>query len=50
MTEKQLASGYSITLKNGWIVKNVSSLNEGDEITTRLYQGELISTVTNKNT
>ena len=48
--EKQLARGYSITLKNGRIVKNVSSLNEGDEITTRLYQGELISTVTNKNT
>ena len=48
--EKQLARGYSITLKNGKIVKNVSSLNEGDEITTRLYQGELISTVTNKNT
>lgn len=46
--EKQLARGYSITLKNGRIVKNVSSLNEGDEITTRLYQGELISTVTNK--
>lgn len=50
LPEKQLARGYSITLKNGRIVKNVSSLNEGDEITTRLYQGELISTVTNKNT
>lgn len=50
LPEKQLARGYSITLKNGRIVKNVSSLNEGDEITTRLFQGELISTVTNKNT
>ena len=49
LPEKQLARGYSITLKNGRIVKNVSSLNEGDEITTRLYQGELISTVTNKS-
>ncbi len=46
--EKQLARGYSMTLKNGQVVKNASLLNEGDEITTRLYKGELISTVTNK--
>lgn len=44
--EKQLARGYSITLKNGKAVKNTSLLNEGDEIITRLYHGEVISVVT----
>lgn len=47
--EKQLARGYSITLQNGRVVKDASLLNEGDEITTRLYGGELISVVTNKS-
>ena len=47
--EKQLARGYSITLKNGKAVKNTSLLNEGDEIITRLYHGEVISVVTNKS-
>ena len=46
--EKQLARGYSITLKDGKIVKDASWLNEGDEITTRLYQGELTSIVNRK--
>ncbi|WP_018666134.1 exodeoxyribonuclease VII large subunit [Bacteroides gallinarum] len=47
--EKQLSRGYSITLKDGRVVKHVSLLHEGDEITTRLYGGELISVVTNKS-
>lgn len=46
--EKQLARGYSITLKNGKVIKNASLLNEGDEIITRLYKGEVVSVVTNK--
>lgn len=47
--EKQLARGYSITLKDGRAVKHVSLLHEGDEITTRVYGGELTSVVTNKS-
>lgn len=47
--EKQLARGYSITLKNGQVVKNASLLKEGDEITTRLYKGELCSVLTYKS-
>jgi len=43
--EKQLARGYSITLKGGCVVKDASSLNEGDEITTRLKSGDVKSTV-----
>lgn len=43
--EKQLARGYSITLKDGKVVKDAALLNEGDEITTRLHQGELTSIV-----
>lgn len=46
--EKQLARGYSITLKNGQVVKNASLLKEGDEIMTRLYKGELCSVLTYK--
>ena len=37
-----------ITLKNGKAIKNASLLNEGDEIITRLYKGEVVSVVTNK--
>nr|WP_302828977.1 exodeoxyribonuclease VII large subunit [uncultured Bacteroides sp.] len=47
--EKQLARGYSITLKDGKVVKDASLLNEGDEITTRLHQGELTSIVNSKS-
>ena len=43
--EKQLARGYSITFKDGKVVKDAALLNEGDEITTRLHQGELTSIV-----
>lgn len=47
--EKQLARGYSITLKDGRVVKNASLLQEGDELTTRLYKGVLTSVLTYKS-
>lgn len=43
--DKLLARGYSITLKDGKAVKNVSRLQAGDVLTTRVYQGEITSTV-----
>lgn len=46
--EKLLARGYSITLKDGKVVKNVGLLNEGDEITTLLQKGDVISIVNRK--
>ena len=46
--EKLLARGYSITLKDGKVVKNVGLLNEGDEITTLLQIGEVTSIVNRK--
>ena len=44
--EKMLARGYSITLKDGKVVKNGDVLQLNDEIVTRLYQGEIDSIVT----
>ncbi|MDO4165505.1 MAG: exodeoxyribonuclease VII large subunit [Bacteroides sp.] len=43
--EKLLARGYSLTLKDGKVVKDASLLSEGDEITTRLQHGEVRSVV-----
>lgn len=43
--EKQLARGYSITLKDGKIVKNAEELQTDDEIVTRLQCGEVTSIV-----
>lgn len=43
--EKQLARGYSLTLKNGKVVKRAEELQAGDEITTRLQKGEVRSMV-----
>ena len=45
MPEKQLARGYSITLKEGKAVKDASVLKEGDVITTRLFDGEIKSEI-----
>ena len=45
MPEKQLARGYSITLKEGKVVKDASALKEGDVITTRLFDGEIKSEI-----
>lgn len=46
--EKQLARGYSITLKDGKVVKDAGLLREGDEITTRLHKGEATSIINRK--
>ncbi|ADV42165.1 exodeoxyribonuclease VII large subunit [Bacteroides helcogenes] len=46
--EKQLARGYSITLKDGKVVKNAKLLRTDDEIVTRLYEGELTSIVNHR--
>ena len=47
--EKQLARGYSITLKDGKVVKDTALMQEGDSVTTRLYQGEFTSIVNHKS-
>ncbi|WP_297329209.1 exodeoxyribonuclease VII large subunit [uncultured Bacteroides sp.] len=47
--EKQLARGYSITLKDGKVVKDTALIQEGDSVTTRLYQGEFTSIVNHKS-
>ena len=41
LPEKQLARGYSITLKEGKAVKDASLLKEGDVLTTVLHQGKV---------
>lgn len=46
--EKQLARGYSITLKDGKIVKDVRQMKVGDKLVTHLYQGKLLSVVQKK--
>ena len=46
--EHLLKRGYSITLKNGKAVTDASALQPGDELTTRLAQGEIKSIVTKK--
>lgn len=43
--EKQLARGYSITLKDGKVVRNINELQDDDEIVTRLYKGEVSSII-----
>jgi len=40
-----LKKGYSLTLKNGKMVKSISQLKQGDNITTRLIDGEVKSIV-----
>ena len=47
--EKMLARGYSITLKDGKVVKNAAMLNEEDEIITRFYRGEVASVISCKS-
>lgn len=47
--ENTLKRGYSITYANGKLVKNSSTLQEGDELKTRTSKGELISIVKNVN-
>ena len=47
LPEKQLARGYSITLKDGKVVKDASVLKEGDSLVTMLHQGKIESIITN---
>ena len=47
LPEKQLARGYSITLKDGKAVKDASLLKEGEKVTTLLHQGQFESVITN---
>ena len=47
--ENTLKRGYTITYANGKLVKNTASLQEGDELRTQTYKGELISIVKNIN-
>ena len=46
--ERLLARGYSLTLKEGRIIKEASQLNPGDQIETRFRSGSVTSTVTEK--
>ena len=48
LPEKQLARGYSITLKDGKAVKDASLLKEGDTLVTMLHQGRIESEVKKK--
>ncbi|MBU1111722.1 MAG: exodeoxyribonuclease VII large subunit [archaeon] len=43
-----LRRGFSVTMKNGKVVKNVNVLNEGDDLKTILAEGEFISKLLNK--
>lgn len=45
LPEKQLARGYSITMKDGKVVKDASVLKEGDKLVTLLYQGRTESKI-----
>ena len=45
LPEKQLARGYSITLKDGKAVKDATKLKEGDTLVTMLYKGKVESEV-----
>ena len=48
LPEKQLARGYSITLKDGKALKDASALKEGDMVTTLLHHGKVESVVKKK--
>ena len=45
LPEKQLARGYSITLKDGKALKDASALKEGDMVTTLLHHGKISSII-----
>ena len=43
--ERMLRLGYSLTYKNGYVLRNVNDVKAGDEITTRLEGGIITSVV-----
>lgn len=47
--DRLLERGYSVTLRNGKIVRDVSDLQPGDKLTTRLYKGKVTSVVDSKS-
>jgi exodeoxyribonuclease VII large subunit len=47
LPEKQLARGYSITLKDGKAVKDASVLKEEDRLVTVLHRGKIESVIAN---
>ena len=48
--ERMLAKGYSITLREGRVLRDISQLEEGDIIETRLSKGAFTSSVKEKKT
>ena len=42
---EQLKRGYSITLRNGHLLRNAAEVEPGTELETRLEQGTIISIV-----
>ena len=47
--ERLLQRGYSLTLKEGKVVTDATSLREGDRLTTRLAKGEVDSVISKVN-
>ena len=43
--ERMLRLGYSLTYKNGYVLRNVNEVKAGDEITTHLEGGIITSVV-----
>ena len=43
--QKQLARGYSLTLKEGRVVRDIACLQTGDQLETRLHRGTIRSIV-----
>ncbi len=46
--DTQLKRGFSLTLREGQIVKNIDQVSAGDQITTIVNDGKINSTVSNK--
>ena len=46
--ENVLKRGYSLTVKDGRIIKSVDDVDEGDKISTRFFDGTVISNVEKK--
>lgn len=43
--EEVFKRGYSVAYNNGKLLKDIKGIKEGDEITTKLYKGELLSII-----
>lgn len=47
--DKLLERGYSLTLKNGKVVRDAASLQEGDKLVTHFHKGKVTSIVNRKS-